>query len=104
MLTPGSPPWHREGVAALPAPATRPGYAQMVVDATGAVWLGPYRARSEAAAPNRWQVFSPDGEWLGTVTLPQRLRVHEVGTDYILGVHPDADDVEHVQLLRLDRR
>jgi outer membrane protein assembly factor BamB len=104
MLTPESPPWFRDGVAALPTPASRPGYSQLLVDATGAVWLGPYRARSEPEAPNRWQVFAADGEWLGAVSLPHRMRVHDIGADYILGVHPDADDVEHIQLLRLRRR
>ena len=50
-----------------------------------------------------WEVFSPDGTWLGQVFLPGRFSVMEVGTDYVLGVHRDDLGVESVQILALRR-
>jgi hypothetical protein len=49
------------------------------------------------------QIFAPDGEWLGTIALPDRLTVLEIGSDYVLGVWRDEFDVERVQLLTLER-
>lgn len=90
-------------VANLPRPVTRPAYAQLVVDVTGAVWTAGFRARSDTVGLTPWQVFGPDGEWLGATELPRRLQVFEIGHDYVLGVQLDSLDVEHVQVLRLRR-
>lgn len=100
----GNPsPRVRDIVDALPDPAARPAYDQLVVDATGAVWAAGYRAYSDSIGPTRWQVFAPDGAWLGTTELPRRLRVFEIGEDYVLGAYSDSLDVEHVQVRRLRR-
>lgn len=93
----------REVVASLPTPTHRPGYDRLVVDAMGAVWLRPHRGLSERGSPYDWQVFSAEGEWLGTMVLPERFRVYDIGADYILGVGRGEFDVEEVQLLRLSR-
>ncbi|MDX1394896.1 MAG: 6-bladed beta-propeller [Gemmatimonadota bacterium] len=90
----------------LPIPADRPAYAELVVDATGAVWLKEHRGElvnrlSEDLHP--WEVFSPEGVWLGPVALPANLTVFEIGADYVLGVFPDELDVEHVAILPLSR-
>ncbi|MCL4865466.1 MAG: hypothetical protein KJZ47_06195 [Gemmatimonadales bacterium] len=103
LLNPRTPTWLRDAVAALPAPATRPAYSQLLVDESGHVWLAPYRGRSESGIPMPWQVFDADGDWLGEVQIPERVRVKRIGADYVLGVRPDQDDVEHLQLLRLTR-
>lgn len=34
----------------------------------------------------------------------ERFRIHEIGTDYILGVATDELGVEYVRMFRLDRR
>jgi len=104
MVTPGTQDWYRDAVASLPAPATRPAFAQLLVDRTGAVWLAPFRGESEVGVPMPWQVFDAEGVWLGAVSLPVGMRVVEIGTDYVLGVRRDSDGVEHVQVLRLHRR
>jgi hypothetical protein len=100
---PNAPDWHRALVASLPAPATRPAFAALVVDATGAVWLGPYRSQGVTAGPAEWAVFDRAGTWLGHVSLPGDLRVFEIGQDYVLGTQRDSLDVEHVQVRRLRR-
>ncbi len=103
MLGPRPSARARSMADALPAPTTRPAYAQLVVDTTGAVWAAGFRAFADTVGPTPWQLFTPDGEWLGSTMLPRRLRVFEIGRDYLLGVNLDSLDVERVQLLRLRR-
>ncbi len=49
------------------------------------------------------RVFSPNGELLGTIDLPVRFRLLDIGDDFILGVYRDDSDVEYVQLYALAR-
>ena len=104
-LPPGMalPPWIRRTVEALPAPATRPAHAQMLVDPSGAVWLELYRGRSEQDRPQEWLVLDADGTWLGTVEVPDRFSVTDITMETVLGVWRDEMDVEHPQVLRLSR-
>lgn len=103
MLGPRPSSRGRALVGALPAPATRPAYAQLVVDATGAVWAANHRALADTLGPTAWELFDADGTWLGATELPRRLRVLAIGGDWVLAVHPDGMDVERVQLLPLRR-
>ena len=48
-----------------------------------------------------WDVFDPTGRWLGPVRMPTGLRITDIGSDYVLGVWRDADDVEHVRMYEL---
>jgi hypothetical protein len=69
------------------------------VDATNAVWA-PLEV-----PPQTFDVFDEDGVYLGQVTLPvAEFAIHEIGSDYILGVATGDFDAEYVQMLRLDRR
>ena len=79
---------------ALPAQDFFPAYYDLVTDSEGCLW---------AQAANGWQVFDPDGTWLGTVGLPIP-RVFEIGFDYVLGLRWDDDGIEHVMLYALDRK
>lgn len=49
----------------------------------------------------RWAVFGADGAYLGTLDVPARFEVHEIGEDALLGVWRDDADVEHVRLYRI---
>jgi len=97
------PAWVRELVAMLPAPETRPAYTELLVDSEGCVWAGAYQSMVTLDQPRRWEVFDPDGAWLGTLETPARFAVFEIGRDYVLGRRSDELDVEHVQVLRLTR-
>ncbi|MXY31935.1 MAG: hypothetical protein F4043_13485 [Gammaproteobacteria bacterium] len=97
------PAFIRRLVEDLPAPATRPAYANMLVDPSGAVWLELYRGVSERDRPQEWLILDADGTWLGNVEVPRRFTVMEVGMDRMLGVWRDEVDVEHPQVLRLTR-
>ncbi len=96
-------PFSRAIQDAQPERTHRPGYQDLVVDATGSVWLEAFRGLHEASEPANWEVFDPSGEWLGSVTLPPGFKVFRIGTDWILGKNRDELDVEHIQLLALTR-
>ena len=104
-LPPGMtlPPWFRRTIEALPAPVTRPAYANMLVDPSGAVWLELYRGASEQDRPQEWLILDADGTWLGTIEVPDRFSVTDITMDVVLGVWRDELDVEHPQVLRLTR-
>jgi len=90
------------------APDFAPRFHGIVVGAEGDVWLDPV-ADPESWPPglreptNDWLVFDPDGRWLGSVEVPPRARVLEVGTDSVLLLYRDQLDVEWVRRHRLDR-
>lgn len=92
-------------------PTALPAYSAVRLDGMGRLWvreyieldgMGPMNAdmgkgpRWRPDRPARWWVFSNDGEFLGTVRLPLGFVLHDIGTDHIVGVVRDADDVEYV--------
>ena len=50
-----------------------------------------------------FDVFNPDGAWLGLVQVSEQLRVFEIGSDYLLGSETGEFDVEYVVLYRILR-
>ena len=97
------PPQYREMTELLPSPETRPAYADLLVDPTGAVWLRPFLGTSERGGPELWTVLDPSGAWLGSVGFPPPFRVTEIGTDEVLGIWSDELDVQHPRVMRLRR-
>lgn len=90
----------------LPDPESRAGFRDLKVDRTGAVWLKEDRGIGihwSSFSPQNWEVFDPNGVWLGQVLLPGRFTVFEIGHDCVLGVFRDQLDVEHPQVLALHR-
>lgn len=51
----------------------------------------------------RWDVFDPEGRFLGTLELPRRFTPLRVVDDAIYGVWRDDLDVQHVMLLQIER-
>ncbi|MYH50997.1 MAG: hypothetical protein F4151_16125 [Gammaproteobacteria bacterium] len=100
---PGSTSVFRRLAEDLPDARTRPAYAEILVDPSGAIWLELFRGESEQDQPREWVVLDADGTWLGTVEVPRRFTVMEITMDTVLGVREDELDVEHPQVLRLTR-
>jgi len=99
-------PRNRRLIDLLPVPPVRPAYADLEVDPDGDVWLARHRGWFNnllGREPRKWEVFNPEGAWHGTVELPARFQVFEIGFDYVLGLLRDETDIEHPQLLRLNR-
>ena len=103
LLWEGAPEYFRNLVRNMEDPETKAAYAGLLVDSEGFVWAPEARGIAESG-PVAARIFSPEGEWLGNVTLPDRFRVFEIGTDYLLGVGLDELDVERLQVWALDRR
>ncbi len=100
---PGSTSVFRMVAEDLPDATTRPAYAEILVDPSGAVWLELFRGESEQDRPREWLVLDADGTWLGTVEVPRRFTVMNITMETVLGVREDELDVEHPQVLRLTR-
>lgn len=82
---------------------SRPAYSKLLLDATGYVWAAQSQGRTQAATVVDWEVFSPEGEWLGTIRTPAGFDIFEIGEDYIVGVRRDENDVERVEVRQLHR-
>ena len=103
MMGDDPPGWFRRVIEEIPARSVRPAYDGLFLDPSGAVWLRPFRGRSEQGGPETWQVLANDGTWLGSVEFPANFQVMETGMDAVLGVWRDELDVEHPWVLRLER-
>jgi hypothetical protein len=88
-----------------------PAYSTVLVDADRNLWvsestLESFLSQGFSRVPSSslsWRVFDPMGRWMGTVVMPARFRPMDIGSDFVLGLWRDADDVEHVRLYRLTK-
>ena len=80
-----------------------PAYASIIVDELDHLWVEEYEVPGSRRPGVLWTVFDPEGRVLGYVETPERLVIHEIGEDYILGHIYDELHVEHVQLWPLER-
>ena len=80
----------------MPFPDTFPVFQRFVADHVGNLWVEQYRRVGQEAT--RFDVFDPDGRYLGMVTGPNGLRIFEIGDDYVLGRWSDDLDVHHVRV------
>jgi hypothetical protein len=89
-------------LAKAPYPREMPPFTAIAADPDGNLWLQPPKTASVKDLP--WMVLAPDGRALGTVDLPAKLAVQEIGRHWVLGTMLDDDEVEHVRLYRLVKR
>jgi hypothetical protein len=87
---------------------THPVHGPMLVDDLGHLWVAGSRSSLlDSDRPDerqeRWDVFDPDGRFLGGITMPDGFRVTQIGEAFVLGVHTDALGVERVRLYSLER-
>ena len=85
----------------LPLPELVPSTERLIVDGEGGVWAQRYRLPWETSFV--WDVISPDGDFVGTVTTPPDLTIYQIGSDFVLGVHRDSIGVQSVRLHALRR-
>ncbi len=86
----------------VPYPATHAPYDSLLPAPGGELWVRA--AGKPGDDPRLWVALGRSGAALGTVSVPARLRVLEVGTDFVLAVRRDEDDVEHVGVYPLRRQ
>lgn len=85
-------------LAEVPTPDSMPAGAAIRVTSRGEILvMRPSQIQSV------YDVFSPEGRWLGEFRLPRRTSIMEVGDDYMLTVRTTDDDVPLVEVLSLHR-
>lgn len=100
---PASAVFWRRMLDAMEFPTHFPAYAGILTEADGHVWLREYAWPEHEAVRQEWQVFDPDGRWLGAVTMPDGFAPLSVAGDEVLGLYRDDMDVEHLRAYRLRR-
>jgi hypothetical protein len=91
----------RAYLGALPLPEAFPPHGRLLADQLDCLWVEDFQ---RPGVENRtWNVFDPEGELVGRVTLPERFNPVEIGADYVLGVGWDEMNVEYVRMYALTR-
>jgi len=80
----------------LPLPDALPFFEALETDAEGNLWVRAFQAPNEES--RTWIVLSPDGTWLGSLSMPDRYGPLAIGRNTLLARYADELDVEHVQL------
>ena len=88
-------------VSGAPFPANKPAFGRFVVDATGALWVSD--PLTPPQPPTNWNIFAPDGTWLGSVVTPAGFRVDVIGQNAMLGVWRAPHGDERVQVYPIFR-
>jgi hypothetical protein len=98
-------------------PRTMPAFAQLEIDPENNLWVRefdfrdavdsyahqPFSPPLDYQEPRRWTVLDREGHLLGDVAMPPAVDIHQIGSDWVLGVWRDHTDVEHVRMYRLHK-
>lgn len=82
-----------------------PAHGHLLGDAAGDLWIQDAGLGELAPGDGslRWRVIGPGGHWFGSVTLPPRFTVKEIGPDYLLGVAATDSGGPRVRLYHLQK-
>jgi hypothetical protein len=83
-----------------PIPDRKPAIAALHVDEKGHLWV--LRPSDDDVAAMEWDIFDPEGYFLGTLTMPP-MDVMHIGDRAIAGVFQDELGVARVRVVSLDR-
>jgi hypothetical protein len=92
---------YRRHYEAAPIPENHPAYGPFHVDVEGFLWVEETRASDDE--PRLASIFDPEGRWVGSLTLPERLGIYEIGRDYLLGRTTDQLGVQYLAMHELTR-
>ena len=99
-------------------PETKPAYRELEVGLDGRIWVllhqeAEQRQTADSEEPNpedAWQdwpeptvydVFEPDGRYLGAVRIPRETRVYVRWGEHVWGITRDSLDVQYIERFRL---
>ena len=88
-------------LAEMPYPDRMAALGRLHVDDDGYLWVQDYSPWEDE--PTKWTIFDEEGRAVGRARLPARLVLHQIGSDFVLGMREGELDVEQVVLLRLER-
>jgi hypothetical protein len=78
----------------IPPQERFPAHGPLQIDSDGNVWVSEFLRPTDNVS--HWTIYSPDGALAGTLETPRDLTIHEIGSDYVLGVRRDENDIERV--------
>lgn len=93
---------YAEILATVDYPATWPAYQDLRFDAVGRLWVRRPAHAADSVVP--WDVFMPEGTYLGDVSLPRAVQIQLIGERALYGVVRDEFDVPSVVRYRIEPR
>jgi hypothetical protein len=90
----------RAGLKAVKYPDVFPAFANLLVDALDNLWIEDF---PRPGSPRRWTVYSAAGNPLGALTVDARYQIHHAGTDHVVGVWGDENEIEQVRVYSIVR-
>lgn len=81
-------------------PARFPAYDDLII-ADGLIWVRHFRPPGQAE--QHWRGFDDDGTHVATVSLPGRMKVQDLGSDWVLAVLTDPLGIERLVVHQLER-
>ncbi len=103
----------REIQEATPVASFLPAFTRLRSDPDDNLWVRETDAEHLAypsqgwntfdTVASTWNIFDPEGIWLGTVETPENFVIMEIGRDYIAGLTRDDLGVEMVQVYALNK-
>jgi hypothetical protein len=82
-------------------PKHLPAFQSLVAGTSGELWV--QRFTPDRAGPAQYIVLAASGRALARVTVPPGFRVSDVGQNYVVGIHKDAEGVETISAYTLTR-
>lgn len=80
-------------------PERFPAHGDLIVDSEGYLWVEEFHP--DWVEHRFWVVFDDELRMLGTVRMPGRFVVQQIGSDFVLGYSWDELEVEYIVLYRL---
>ena len=81
---------------------TFPALDRIIVDDIGDLWVRNYKW-FDLGSGKGWTVFDPEGRYLGEVSTPSTLEIHQIGANFVLGRMADGRGHEAVYIFTLDK-
>jgi hypothetical protein len=78
----------------MPLPERMPAYRELITDRDGNIWAAVHPGASTRRC---WHVYQPTPKSFAVICLPNQFDLYDAGSDYVLGVVRDAEDVERVE-------
>ncbi len=91
----------RAGLAQAPAADSMPAFIDLQADGAGDLWVE--RPVPEADGRTVWDVFDDSGEVEARAVLPAGLQVRSISDGYVAGVTTDENQIELVQVYRIEK-
>lgn len=88
-------------IASYPVPERWPSYSDLLVADDGTVWA--YEVPRVRESAGRYHILSAEGIYLGSISVPPRTKLLDVGGHYAIGLRRDELDVDYVDLFRVQR-